>query len=337
MQAIEHAPSHMPSASELLESGIPTGHTVAAYRPPCECPICQTQYRTVKIQAIDEFAYGNERNDKDAQAFLAVYVKQTLEDQDFIRATLLRCGNALLNWWRTRRPSARTSFLEQAAPELPHTKETQADYQGKRHNSAYKVVSNSQQYNQQLWEIKRADRKSNRHAFLLPYLNIPALAKEPLMLLALLQTRASLQLADWVTFDNDQLSVNWYCGFFDVEFNSGCVLLHGSNYRKLKKWEKEEVHRGDSLGFPRAQILLEAQATLMKTLRYILEKAPERIPSGSCEGLSSFDDFVAAGRLSYQTSTAWSSYVHQPSFAPPRLDLSAQISEVRARIEDLGD
>ena len=185
--------------------------------------------------------------------------------------------------------------------------------------------------------LKQADGKSNRHAFLLSYLTVPTLAKESFTLLALLHTRANARLEDWAAFDNDQLTVNWDCPLLDVEFNPGCVMLYGPNYGQLKKWNKESVHRGDYLGFPRAQILLEAQATLMATLRRILEKAVERIPQSPSNNLDPFVDFISAGRLTSQTSTAWSSYVQQPSSDPPRLNFRAQISDVQARIQNIGD
>ena len=333
MQALEHAPAHMPSNAELLRSGRPSNRTATPYRAPCECSICQTQYRNFVCQSIDEYAYVGKRNDKDAQVLLTSYMKQITQNQDFIRATLQRYGDALLDWWRTRRPSGRKAFLEQVVPQLPKTKETQVDYQGKRHTPEYNEFSDLEK----LSELKQADRKINRHAFLLPYPNIDTLAKESFTLLALLHTRANARLEDWAAFDNDQLIVNWNCSFYDVEFNPGCVVLYGADYGELKKWNKESVHRGDHLGFPRAQVLLEAQATLMATLRPILENAIESIPQSPFNVRDSFVEFVSADRLSSQSSTAWSSYVHQPTSDPPRLDLHAQISDVQTRIEDIGD
>jgi len=321
MQATEHAPTHMPSDADLLRSGIPTGRTGIAYLAACECSICQTQYRNFVCQSIDEYAYVGERKDDGAQALLTSYVKQIMEDQNFIRAELQRHGDGLLDWWRTRRPSGRKAFLDQVAPQLPKTKDTQAEYQGKRHTPEYADFFDPQK----LWVLKQADRKSNRHAFLLPYLTIPTLAKESFTLFALLYTRANARLEDWAAFDNDQLTVNWNCPFLNVEFNPGCVVLYGPNYGQLKKWNKESVHRGDYLGFPRAQILLEAQAILMATLRRILENAIERIPRSPSKVLDSFVDFVSVGRLSSQTSTAWSSYVQQTVFRTAKTRPSRQI------------
>jgi len=80
MQAAQHAPAHMLSIAEYLNTGTSTGRTRTAYRAPCECSICQTQYRNFACQSIDEYACVRGRKDEDAQALLSSYVKQMVED-----------------------------------------------------------------------------------------------------------------------------------------------------------------------------------------------------------------------------------------------------------------
>ncbi|EOA90362.1 uncharacterized protein SETTUDRAFT_67622, partial [Exserohilum turcica Et28A] len=77
------------------------------------------------------------------------------------------------------------------------------------------------------------------------------------------------------------------CGYFDVQYNRGCVVLFGSEYGKLKSWDGALTHRQDALGFPRAQLLLEAQSKLMGILRQILTKALARIPADPPQGAES--------------------------------------------------
>ena len=337
MQATEHFPPHMLPDSEWEDSGhfIPGHYTITAHSPPCKCLVCQSQYRLYEKQRFDEYAYTKAIDDYDAQTLLSTYVKQMTEDQEYIKAGLQCYGDALLNWWRTRRPNGRKAFLEQVSPELPKSKEAQADYQCKR----FKLADAGFISTQHLLETKRADRTRNRQAFLLPYLNVPTLAKDPFTLLGLLQTRASSPFEDWAVFDNDQLTLNWNCGFLDVNFNRGCVILYGPDYGKLKRWDADLAHRRDAMGFPRAQLLLEAQATLLRILRHIMTKGLERMSSSAAipQGIHLLMDLLSSGRISSRTDVAWSSYVHQPSSAPPRLNFAALTSEVRTRLDDIHD
>lgn len=48
--------------------------------------------------------------------------------------------------------------------------------------------------------------------------------------------------------------------------------MQGSKYGQLKKWEKDAAHRFDIIGFPRAQLILEAQEKILKLLRNIVEQ-----------------------------------------------------------------
>ncbi|KAH6883407.1 hypothetical protein BKA58DRAFT_448190 [Alternaria rosae] len=337
MQATEHFPPHMLPDSEWEELGhcVPGHYKVTTHSPPCTCMVCQSQYRLYEKQRFDEYAYTKAIDNHDAQSLLSKYVKHMKEDQKYMKDSLQCYGDALLNWWRTRRPNGRKAFLEQVSPELPKSKEAQVDYQCKR----FKLADAGFMSTQHLLETKRADRKRNRQAFLLPYLNVPTLAKDSFTLLGLLQARTSSPFEDWAVFDNDQLTLNWNCGFLDVNFNRGCVILYGPDYGKLKRWNADLAHRRDAMGFPRAELLLEAQATLLRILRHIMTKALERMSSSATipQGTDLLTHSLSSGRTSSQTDAAWSSYVHQPSSAPPRLDFAALTSEVRTRLDDIHD
>ena len=335
MEATEHTPSYMGGEPESFNAKveISTGVKVKTYMPPCGCAICRTQYCLRDEQKWDEFCYSAALNGKDAQELLNKYIRQASDDKEYLCATLQRYGNAIEAWWRRRGSAGRRAFLEQIAPELPKTKETQADYQSRRHSPVYSIVRD---YNEML-RIKRGDRRKNRQAFLLPYLNTPTLATECATLLSILHTRSHAPLEDWVPFDNYQLTHNWNCGYFDVQYNRGCVVLFGSEYGKLKSWDGALTHRQDALGFPRAQLLLEAQSKLMGILRQILTKALARIPADPPQGAESLLHCITVARMSSKDGSAWSSYVHQATSTPPKLDLAVLASHVRTRLEDLGD
>jgi hypothetical protein len=186
-------------------------------------------------------------------------------------------------------------------------------------------------------KTRAADRKKNRLNFLVPYLPTPTLAGQSFTLLALLHPRVNSRPEDWARFDNDEFASTWACDDIDVTCNPYCVVLFGPDYGRLRYRDAEKAHRADMIGFPRGQLLIEAQATLMGLLKRIMEKAIERMGPGLPEGTTTLGELVRATRTSSHTSTAWASYLHQATSDPPNLDLPAIVSEVRARLSDIGD
>jgi hypothetical protein len=153
-------------------------------------------------------------------------------------------------------------------------------------------------------KTRAADRKKNRLNFLVPYLNTPTLAEQSFTLPALLNARVNLRPEDWARFDNDQFASTWACSDIDLTFDPDCVVLFGPNYGRLWYRDAEKAHRADMIGSPCGQLLIEAQATLMGSLKRIMEKAIERMGPGLPEGTTTLDEFVRATRASSHTSTA---------------------------------
>lgn len=55
--------------------------------------------------------------------------------------------------------------------------------------------------------------------------------------------------------------------------------MHGSDYGKVVPWDKDAAHPWDIVGFPRAQLILEAQRHLMQVLRGVVERLTEDLPN----------------------------------------------------------
>jgi hypothetical protein len=47
--------------------------------------------------------------------------------------------------------------------------------------------------------------------------------------------------------------------------------MHGPRYGTLVPWVSDEVHRGDTIGFSRGQLILKAQSHLLSALRGVVE------------------------------------------------------------------
>ncbi|SCV61165.1 uncharacterized protein FFFS_15734 [Fusarium fujikuroi] len=86
----------------------------------------------------------------------------------------------------------------------------------------------------------------------------------PAVLLALLHYVFAYSSQHWAAFDSRQLTLGWAARFFDVDFSANCIVIYGDRYGSLVDWEEKATHRADTIGFPRAMLVLEAQAYLME-------------------------------------------------------------------------
>ncbi|KAF2845574.1 hypothetical protein T440DRAFT_260676 [Plenodomus tracheiphilus IPT5] len=336
MQAAEHAPLHaLPEEEWVNIHDFRQGTMLVEIQmSPCDCKVCKSQYRSRKEQMYDVFSYTETLDDTQTIALLCGYIHQMERDRDYISKTLEQYGNQLSEWWRRKRPSGRKAFLEQVVPQLPTTKETFLDYR------SWLFLSEERQLVSDVDSViqeRAAERRKLRLAFLLPYLNIPMLAIDAYPLLALLEVRGTSRFEDWALFDSEKLTVCWASGALATTYNPGCVVLYGPRYGELRPWSRDEAHRRDVLGFPRAQLILEAQSTLLSILRQALIQAVERFGPTQSEGKNELVNYLHDYRTTARDHTPWSSYIQQPFDAPPTLDFGALISEAQVRLDDIND
>ncbi|KAI0148001.1 hypothetical protein F4776DRAFT_653032 [Hypoxylon sp. NC0597] len=139
-----------------------------------------------------------------------------------------------------------------------------------------------------------------------PWLNVNLLKTNPAILNALLHYRTAYPPQDRAAFDCRELTLGWACGFFGVDFCRKCVV------------------RADILGFPRARLVLEAQAFILTTLRSIIDKI--------LDGLTVNASFKRTGEVEFG-----SPYTNQAFSAPPLLDIDYLISLAKTRLDATGD
>lgn len=183
-----------------------------------------------------------------------------------------------------------------------------------------------------------ARNQSRRRQLLLPWLGVEVLKTHPAMPFVLLHYRTRYPPQDWVVFDCRQITLSWALGWVDVDFSAMCVVIYGPRYGDLVDWEAGAAHRGDILGFPRARLVIEAQADLMETLCKIVDQI-----------LDGFDDTQPARTEKWRELTAtagfkrtgeverWSPYTHQAFSAPPLLDIDYLLSLAKTRLDTMGD
>lgn len=114
--------------------------------------------------------------------------------------------------------------------------------------------------------------------------------------------------------------------------------MFGDSYGSLVDWEETTAHRADTLGFPRAMLVLEAQAYLMQLLSNIATKILSGVDSSKPPQISKWQNLVENNAFSGTGVVEyWSAYTN-PAFSPPAVfDTKHLLSLARARREATGD
>ena len=284
--------------------------------PPCECPDCQNHFYTREEQHVDRFCYKAQISDAEAGKILETYLTNIRNDRKSLQMLCELHGDKIMNRWKKKSRDQRKAWLLQAEPDLYHHQWFLPRYT----------------YTDPHWR----DARKHRKTFLLPYLNVEVLRTNPAVLFGLLWNRTHYSPEDWAPFDNKELTISWAAGFYDLEYCGSCVIMYGPRYGKLTPWEPKAAHRSDIVGFPRARLIIEAQACLLGFLRRVVDQILEGCP----EAPTSSVKWVEMARMGFKKSgdvAFWSQYTYQPFSAPPVFDIDALLSQAKARIDATGD
>jgi hypothetical protein len=110
-----------------------------------------------------------------------------------------------------------------------------------------------------------------RNHYLLAYLDTETLKTNPTVLISLLEHKSRHPLQDWAPFDLRKHYTFWGQGRFGVKYHGDAVVMQGPHYVTLQPWDRQKVHRSESVGFPRPRLVIEAQALLLGFLRKVEE------------------------------------------------------------------
>ncbi|KAK1447720.1 hypothetical protein CMEL01_09559 [Colletotrichum melonis] len=134
------------------------------------------------------------------------------------------------------------------------------------------------------------------------------------------------------------MELSWAFGYFDVEFSAKCVVMSGPRYGDVVDWDAQRAHSGYTLGFPRARLLLEAQAFLMDTLSRITDKILEGAnAAGASAKTDKWRDLTSIGFRHPGETELWSPYTNPAFSRPPKLNMGYMISMAQTRKEEAID
>ncbi|KAJ4354966.1 hypothetical protein N0V95_003375 [Ascochyta clinopodiicola] len=111
-------------------------------------------------------------------------------------------------------------------------------------------------------------------------------------------------------------------------------MMYGLKYGSYVHWQYDAAHRLDIMGYPRGRLILEAQATLLKFLRHVLERLLHDLHIGPPVSLNIQGLTINA---TFEHNSAWSEHVFRPYIEPPKLDFDACIALAKARVDATDD
>ncbi|KAK5719779.1 hypothetical protein LTR17_015150 [Elasticomyces elasticus] len=280
-----------------------------------DCSICSKQYRPPPEQFMDSRMYAGYIDDDSAQQLASTLTTKVVQDQGYLRNIIEQRGNAILNRWSKLSENLRRDLIRKAVPDLYEKKAPQARIH----------------YAGDGWGPKRAFRKT----YLLPYLTVENICDNKLKLPSLLHHRTSSSPEDWVMFDSDQFRDAYMRGCLALHFNRHCVVLHGSSYGKLVPWEKEKAHTWAIVGWPRAQLILEAQSELMQCLRKVVDHIlKDHSGEGGC---GKWNQVIHAGLKAPGCQEIWATFGARAFSAPASFDPHVLLEIASTRMMEAED
>ncbi|KLP05851.1 unnamed protein product [Fusarium fujikuroi] len=289
--------------------------------PPCPCSDCQDGFYPENAQKNPEHSYHQRLSNAQAESRARSFVDDIQKRRSRLSEKVQVFGDILITRWKKQSQAKRATLLKEAAPDL----------------EAQQWLLPRYNYMREKYYI--LDRKAERRRqLLLPWLNVHVLKTNPAVLFALLHYRTAYPPQSWATFDSNQLKVSWAAGYFDVDFSAKCVVMHGDRFGSLVDWEAKAAHRGDILGYPRAILILEAQASLLKALCNIVDKILEGVDplqtprAEKWHDLVNHEAFRETGAIEF-----WSPYTNQAFSRPPMFNCDYLVTLAKSRLEETGD
>lgn len=298
----------------------------------CEC--CFAQY----------FPVTHEVPDEEAQTAVDMLVENARRDIEFLAQFLKKHADLVVSRWKNKSKKDRLEFLsgigiykEKYAPiYLVHRRSSFGNCEEIRrliYHQARRGVPIKEDFIQSLHAANvRKDAESYKYTWTMPYLNAEMLAEDPHLLLSLLYNRTAYEPEKWVLFDDWNMELAERFGIVKQLFNPHCVVMAGSDFGKLVKWDMDKAHRYEVVGFAKAYNILVAQQNIMRFLRSWVEKlftTTTDLPVS--ETHTKWQKMIESSFSLAQQTSIWSTESIKPFSGPPELDVGDISDLVQSR------
>lgn len=273
------------------------------------CEQCAKHFRSSLEQMLPSRAYAGALDCETVSKLATTFTDSIFRDLEYLRQKISSYGNILISRWRKKSEAQRRAIILQAWPNLYVKKAPQVHLL----------------YTRDRW----AARLKYRNAHLLPYLTVDNICADKSKFINLLHYRTCHGPQEWVMFDSEQVQDGYCQGLLQITYSSACVVMHGEGFGTLVQWDRKAAHAWGIVGWPRAQLILEAQARLMCFLRKTVD-----VILDDCQGATGSEkwhDAVTAGLSAQGGQEHFSALISQAFSAPPVFDVKELEQLARAR------
>ncbi|KAI9651338.1 hypothetical protein NHQ30_001377 [Ciborinia camelliae] len=283
------------------------------------------------------FTYNFALSDIEARQKSEQFAGSISENLTYLQQQCDRNGNSIIKKWKKKSCGKREALLRDINPNLYQHQWPDAHLE-KAFDDSLRSAGDIDIDITDGWHMRK-----HRTVCLLPYLTVEGLIQDPMKFLGLLYNRTKYTPEQWAPYDNSLLEKHWHMGSLALHYNDHSIVMSGPRYGTLIHWNKAEAHRWTSIGFPRAILILEAQAYLLSFLRSMVERI-----LGSSNNLlmesqpTMFDEILDHGSTTSKGPSGHplelsSSYLNQPFSAPPAFSIDSLLNIAKARQALQGD
>ncbi|KAK3632814.1 hypothetical protein LTR56_016137 [Elasticomyces elasticus] len=287
---------------------IPKHLTSTASPPVCfkNCKVCRGQYRSITTQkSLLGRKYNGQCTDAEAAKVITDHIKDTIGKLAEVRQLLQDHGNTIKKRFEKRSPQKRADLIRAAMPDMYPIKWLEAYY-----------VFDEFGEDKADTQYRHLERASRRKCWLLPYLNIETLSNDPTKLLVLLHLRSNYRLEDFLPYDVERTKMGFEDHHLKIKYNPHAVVMcsEAGVVGTLTRWNQQAAHRGDVVGFPRAQLAFEAVNELATFLRKFVQVT---LSTGPCDQPQGRFNFDATVEESLEASSQGRSSYNERAFSRP--------------------
>ncbi|KAK4894051.1 hypothetical protein LTR27_007635 [Elasticomyces elasticus] len=238
------------------------------------CKMCSHQFRTLAVQqASPDRGYQRACSDMEAASIIRNDIAVTETLLVTLRQMIQDHGDTIHKRWRKRNQTQRTALIRAAMPDIYPTKwlEAIADVQMLFDERVSNKVT------RHLHEKKISPRK----CWLVPYLNAETTAEAD-RLLQLLVVRTRYGAQQHLVYDLERTDLAFVDWHVKILYNAHAVIMceEAGKVGELVRYDAGMIHRGDVVGFPRAQLAFEAQKVLYT---FLTEAVNQLLAGGLCD------------------------------------------------------
>jgi hypothetical protein len=332
----------------------PVGQFLSEKDPPAspfhcadkECYVCSPQF----------FPANQSVTDVEARKIMALIVHDIKTDLAFLRDTLAKHADFIVSRWKKKSREKRFNFLTEhtslfdkkwaAIYLLDRVGVEDREYAGERNIPRVRTIR-SQAGDYQIGvemhtpeslshaNIRDETLASYKDSWFFPYLDAETLSEDATLFLSLLHHRTVNEPEKWLTFDNSNLVLVEHFAIMSTAFNPHSVVAQGSDYGKLVRWNADQAHHWETIGFTKARVLFTAQQKMMALLRTCVERLLDEATMPPTLVIHpKWQDMIATNFSRFQATFAWSTDFAKPFSDPPAFDAreTAELIASRHRV-----